>query len=106
MKKPVVFLLAILMIVVLAACGNDKASEKTQLGTSKLSITLPEGFVETEDDFDEDQVAYTIRMRTQLTLMYINGPRKTSMFLKRKQLILQRNTEQVLLRRASTGYPE
>ena len=58
MKKSAVFLLAILMTVVLAACGNDKASEKTQLGTSKLSITLPEGFVETEDDFDEDQVAY------------------------------------------------
>lgn len=48
------------MIVVLAACGNssDKSIEKTRLGTSGRSVALPEGFVEAEDDFDEDQIAY------------------------------------------------
>ena len=48
------------MIVTLAACGNGSGKEnvKTQLGTSKLSIVLPEGFADTEDDFDVDQVAY------------------------------------------------
>lgn len=51
--------LALLMIVALAACGNSEPpAEKTQLGTSKFFIELPEGFVETEDEFDEDQVAY------------------------------------------------
>ena len=52
--------LALLMIVALAACGNNSSKEnaKTQLGTSKLSVVLPEGFAATEDDFDEDQAAY------------------------------------------------
>ena len=39
----------------LAACGNTKP---TQLGTSDFSVVLPEGYALTEDDFDEDQVAY------------------------------------------------
>ncbi len=60
MKKTVAVFGRLLMIVVLTACGNsnDKSIEKTQLGTSGLSIVLPEGFVEAEDDFDEDQIAY------------------------------------------------
>ena len=59
MKKTLTVFLVILMIVTLAACGNSsKENVKTQLGTSGLSIVLPEGFVETEDAFDEDQVAY------------------------------------------------
>lgn len=59
MKKTAVGLGVLLMIVLLAACGsgNDKAMEKTQLGTSGFSIVLPEGFAEAEDEFDEDQVA-------------------------------------------------
>ena len=45
----------ILLVFALAACGNTKP---TQLGTSDFSIVLPEGYASTEDDFDEDQVAY------------------------------------------------
>ena len=59
MKKIMSISLALLMIVALVACGNGESpAEKTQLGTSKVFIELPEGFVETEDEFDEDQVAY------------------------------------------------
>ena len=59
MKKTITVFLVILMMVTLAACGNSsKGNVKTQLGTSKLSVALPEGFVATEDDFGEDQVAY------------------------------------------------
>lgn len=60
MKKTMTVFWAILMIVALAACGigNDKVNEKTQLGTSAISIVLPEGYAEAGDDFDEDQVAY------------------------------------------------
>ena len=59
MKKTLTVFLVILMIVTLAACGNSsKENVKTQLGTSKLSVVLPEGFAATEDDFAEDQVAY------------------------------------------------
>ena len=48
MKKTMTVVLALLMLLTFAACGNgtDKAVEKTQLGTSKLSIVLPEGFAE------------------------------------------------------------
>ena len=45
------------MFAALAACGNT-APEKNRMGTSKIYIVLPEGFVETEDEFDEDQVVY------------------------------------------------
>ncbi len=60
MKKTMTVFLAILMIVTLAACGNSssKGNIKTQLGTTKLSVVLPEGFAAMEDDFGEDQVAY------------------------------------------------
>ena len=59
MKKIMTVFLAILMIATLVACGNSsKENAKTQLGTSKLFVVLPEGFAATEDDFDEDQVAY------------------------------------------------
>lgn len=40
----------------LVACGNN--AKHTKLGTSDFSIVLPEGYALTEDDFDEDQVAY------------------------------------------------
>ena len=58
MKKFVSVLMALAMILALAACGNTAAPAKTQMGTSKVSIVLPEGFAATEDDFDEAQVAY------------------------------------------------
>ena len=55
MKKLVIFALALVLIMALTACGNTKP---TQLGTSDFSIVLPEGYALTEDDFDEDQIAY------------------------------------------------
>ena len=60
MKKMFAAILALLTVAALTACGsgNDKANAKTQLGTSALSIVLPDGYAEARDDFDEDQVAY------------------------------------------------
>ena len=55
MKKSVLAL-ALVFVLVLASCGNN--TKPTQLGTSDFSIVLPEGYTLTEDDFDEDQVAY------------------------------------------------
>ena len=55
MKKIAILTLVLMLILALAACGNTKP---TQLGTSDFSIVLPEGYTSTEDDFDEDQVAY------------------------------------------------
>ena len=52
--------LTLLAVAALTACGsaNDKANAKTHLGTSAISIVLPEGYAEVGDNFDEDQVAY------------------------------------------------
>ena len=60
MKKIVAIVLALLTVAALTACGgnNDKENTETQLGTSAMSVVLPEGYAETEDDLDEDQVAY------------------------------------------------
>ena len=55
MKKIAILTLVLMLVLALAACGNTKP---TQLGTSDLSIVLPEGYASTEDDLDEDQVAY------------------------------------------------
>ena len=55
MKKIAILTLVLMLIFALAACGNTKP---TQLGTSDFSIVLPDGYASTEDDFDEDQVAY------------------------------------------------
>ena len=56
MKKIALLALALALVLALAACGNN--AKPTQLGTSDFSIVLPEGYASTEDDFDEDQVAY------------------------------------------------
>ena len=56
MKKIAIFALVLVAALVLAACGGN--SGYTQLGTSSLSIVLPEGYASTEDNFSEDQVAY------------------------------------------------
>ncbi len=56
MKKIALFILALVFVFSLAACGNN--SKPTQLGTSDFSIVLPGGYASVEDDFDEDQVAY------------------------------------------------
>ena len=55
MKKIAILTLVLVFVFSLVACGNTKP---TQLGTSDFSIVLPEGYASTEDDFDEDQVAY------------------------------------------------
>ena len=54
MKKILILTLVVLTALSLFACG----SKPTQLGESAFSIVLPDGYVLTEDDFDEDQIAY------------------------------------------------
>ena len=56
MKKITILTLVLVFVLVLSACAN--AAKPTQLGTSDFSIVLPDGYASTEDDFDEDQVAY------------------------------------------------
>lgn len=63
MKKTLILLLALAMLLTLAACGGKEKKDggATQLGTSAFSVVLPEGYAETDDDFDEDQIAYYYR---------------------------------------------
>lgn len=44
----------------LVSCGSSgkEEAQTTPLGTSSLSIVLPEGYAAADDDFAEDQVAY------------------------------------------------
>ena len=56
MKKIAILTLVLVLVLALVACGNN--AKPTQLGTSDFSIVLPEGYALTDDDFDEDQVAY------------------------------------------------
>ena len=56
MKKIAILTLVLMLVLALAACGSN--AKPTQLGTSDFSIVLPDGYASTEDDFDEDQVAY------------------------------------------------
>ncbi len=55
MKKILSIILLVVLCLSMIACSTDNY---TQLGTSEFSIILPDGYVDTEDDFDEDQVAY------------------------------------------------
>ena len=55
MKKIVSLTLVLVFVLALVACGTAKP---TQLGTSAFSIVLPDGYASTEDDFEEDQIAY------------------------------------------------
>ena len=55
MKKLSILTFILVFVFALSACGRTKP---TQLGTSDFSIVLPAGYALTEDDFDEDQVAY------------------------------------------------
>lgn len=57
MKKIISVLCALVLLCSFSACGAKEA-QLTQLGTSGLYISLPEGFAEAEDDLDEDQVAF------------------------------------------------
>ena len=55
MKKILVFILLVVLSFSVVACNSDKY---TKIGSSDFSIVLPEGYVSTEDEFDEDQIAY------------------------------------------------
>ena len=57
MKKTISILLFFVVFTAAVACGKQD-SKYTQLGTSKFSIELPDGYKNAEDDFDEDQIAY------------------------------------------------
>ena len=56
MKKITILTLLLALTLTFFACGNN--TEPTRLGTSAFSIVLPDGYALTEDDLDEDQVAY------------------------------------------------
>ena len=55
MKKRVVLFVFMLLFLIMAGCSNEKY---TQIGTSDFSIILPEGYAQTDDEFEEDQIAY------------------------------------------------
>lgn len=52
--KKFLFIFSFLFLFFLTSCSNGL----TQLGSSSLYLELPEGYKMTDDDFDEDQVAY------------------------------------------------
>ncbi len=56
MKKIAILCLVMVLALSLFACKKDE--NPTKLGTSDFTIVLPEGYALTEDEFDEDQVAY------------------------------------------------
>ena len=58
MKKIAILSVVLAMILALFACTGAAQDKEVQLGTSTFSIVLPAGYAETEDDLDEDQVAY------------------------------------------------
>ena len=55
MKKVLAFILLVVLCFGMVACNSDKY---TKIGTSEFSIILPEGYVATEDELSEDQIAY------------------------------------------------
>ena len=55
MKKILALILIVVLCVGMVACNSNRY---TKIGTSEFSIILPEGYAETEDDFEEDQIAY------------------------------------------------
>ena len=56
MKKITALVLVLVLALSVFACSGDP--KPTQLGSSDLSIVLPDGYKSAEDDMDEDQVAY------------------------------------------------
>ena len=44
-----------LFCLIMTGCSDENY---TKIGTSDFSIIIPEGYVQTEDEFDEDQIAY------------------------------------------------
>lgn len=57
MKKLIALTMVLILLISMAACGSNNENE-TKLGTSAFSIILPEGYEKTDDDYDEDQIAY------------------------------------------------
>lgn len=57
MKRMIIGVFALVMLLAFAACG-EKETNEIRLGTSDFSIILPEGYKETADEYDEDQIAY------------------------------------------------
>ena len=55
MKKIASLMLLLALTLALFSCGAGKPA---QLGTSDFSITIPAGYALTDDNLDEDQVAY------------------------------------------------
>lgn len=55
MKKVLNFVLLTVLCFSMVACASNKY---TKIGSSEFSIILPSGYVATQDEFDEDQVAY------------------------------------------------
>ena len=55
MKRIVCLLLLAALCICMVAGSSDKY---TKIGTSEFSIILPEGYVETEDELAEDQIAF------------------------------------------------
>lgn len=55
MKKQYFIFLVMLFCLIMTGCSDKNY---TKIGTSDFSIIIPEGYVLTDDEFDEDQFAY------------------------------------------------
>ena len=55
MKKQYLIFLVMLFCLIMTGCSDKNY---TKIGTSDFSIIIPEGYVLTDDEFDEDQIAY------------------------------------------------
>ena len=62
MKRVISLALVMALFFCMVACGGNKSAQNddkyTKIGTSEFAIILPDGYAETEDEFDEDQIAY------------------------------------------------
>lgn len=57
MKRLLALAMTLLLTFSVTACAGNEKNE-IRLGTSDFSVILPEGYEKTDDDYDEDQVAY------------------------------------------------
>lgn len=59
MKKWILVIFIIIVVIIIGFLGWKNFNKNlTRIGTSKFYIELPEGYVKTKDDFEEDQIAY------------------------------------------------
>ena len=62
MKRGISLVLVMALCFCMIACSGNKPAQNddkyTKIGTSEYSIILPDGYAETEDEFEEDQIAY------------------------------------------------